>query len=45
MDKSRAAARAHFKYMAGAQNKFLCIFSAQIKEFIALIGCAQSEQT
>ena len=44
LDKKRAEGKPYFVYMTAAQNKFLRIYYARVKECLTAAGCEPPEQ-
>ena len=44
LDKKRAEGKPYFVYMTAAQNKFLLIYYARVKECLTAAGCESPEQ-
>ena len=44
LDKKRAEGKPYFVYMTAAQNKFLRIYYARVKECLTAAGCESPEQ-
>ena len=44
LDKKRAEGKPYFVYMTAAQNKFLRIYYARVKECFTAAGCEPPEQ-